>query len=224
MLKGTRYKKESYLELLSLLYILFKMARTKGMLVLEGHIEKPKESPIFNQFPNVLSDHHAVTFLCDYLRLMTLGSDNPSEIEDLLDQELSTHEEEIMHLPSALQQASDGLPALGIVAAVLGVIHTMGAITEPPEVLGRLIGSALVGTFLGVLLSYGFVGPIANGIQAIYQTDAKYLECIKVGLLAHLNGYAPSVSVEFARKAILSQIRPTFYEVEETVSGLSVNL
>ncbi|MGL4825129.1 MAG: flagellar motor stator protein MotA [Alphaproteobacteria bacterium] len=223
LLKGTRYKKESYLELLSLLYLLFKLARTKGMLALESHIEKPNESPIFNQFPGFLSNHHAVVFLCDYMRLVTLGSDNPSEIEALLDQELETHETEIMQLPGAIHQMSEGLPALGIVAAVLGVIHTMGAITEPPEVLGRLIGSALVGTFLGVLLSYGFVGPIASGLHAVYQTDAKYLECIKVALLAHLNGYAPSVSVEFARKAILSQTRPTFYEVEETVSALPSN-
>lgn len=224
LLRGPRYNKTSYLELLSLLYVLFKLARTKGMLVLESHIDRPKESALFAQFPKFLEDEEAVTFLCDYLRLLTMGTDNPNEVSDLFDEEMSTHHAKLLLVPNAIQQMADGMPALGIVAAVLGVIHTMGSITEPPEVLGHLIGGALVGTFLGVLLSYGFIGPVANGIHAIYEMDLKYFECIKVGLLAHLNGYAPAVSVEFARKVLYQKLQPSFYEVEEAVSGLSVNI
>lgn len=224
LLRGPRYNKESYLELLSLLYVLFKLSRTKGMLALEAHIDHPNESTLFAQFPQFLTNEEAVTFLCDYLRLLTMGTDNPNEVSDLFDEEMDTHHAQLLVVPNALQQMADGLPALGIVAAVLGVIHTMGSITEPPEVLGHLIGGALVGTFLGVLLSYGFIGPISSGIHSIYELDLKYFECIKVGLLAHLNGYAPAVSVEFARKVLYAQVQPTFYEVEEAVSGLSANV
>lgn len=219
-MKGSRYSKESYLELLSLLYSVFKLAKTKGMLALEQHVENPHESALFQQFPNFTKDHHALTFLCDYLRLLTLGSENPHEMEPLMDQELETHHQEQHLLVTAVTNVADALPALGIVAAVLGVIKTMGAISEPPEVLGKLIGGALVGTFLGVLLAYGFVGPIASALKATFEAEAKYLQCIKAGLLAHLQGYAPAVSVEFARKALLSEVRPTFYEVEETTNNL----
>ena len=137
-----------------------------------------------------------------------------------MNEQLDTHHHELEQIPTAVQGMADGMPALGIVAAVLGVIHTMGSLTEPPEVLGHLIGAALVGTFLGVLMSYGFIAPIASSIKAVYEAESKYFQCIKIGLLAHLNGYAPQVSVEFARKSIFSDIRPTFYEVEETVSAL----
>lgn len=220
MIAGSPYNKQSYLELLSLLYTIFKLAKSKGMLALEAHVENPHESSIFSQFPAIQHNHHAMEFLCDYLRMMTLGTDNSSEIEDLMNEELDTHHHELEQIPTAVQGMADGMPALGIVAAVLGVIHTMGSLTEPPEVLGHLIGAALVGTFLGVLMSYGFIAPIASSIKAVYEAESKYFQCIKIGLLAHLNGYAPQVSVEFARKSIFSDIRPTFYEVEETVSGL----
>jgi chemotaxis protein MotA len=219
-MKGSRYNKTSYLELLSLLYTIFKLAKTKGMLALEQHVENPGESSLFQQFPNVFKDHHVLTFLCDYLRLMTLGTENAHEVESLLDEEMETHHKEHEQIASAFQGAADGLPALGIVAAVLGVIKTMGAITEPPEVLGHLIGGALVGTFLGVFLAYGFVAPIASSIKNTYEAEQKFLQCIRAGLLAHLQGYAPAVSVEFARKALLSDVRPTFYEVEEAVEAL----
>ena len=220
MLSGSPYNKESYLELLSLLYTVFKLAKSKGMLALEAHVENPHESTIFNQFPKIQNNHHAMEFLCDYLRMMTLGTDNASEIEDLMNEELDTHHHELERIPSAVQAMADGMPALGIVAAVLGVIHTMGSLTEPPEVLGHLIGAALVGTFLGVLMSYGFIAPMASSIKAVYDAESKYFQCIKIGLLAHLNGYAPQVSIEFARKSIFSDIRPTFYEVEETVATI----
>jgi chemotaxis protein MotA len=220
LLKGPKYTKENYLDVLSLLYTLFKLARTKGMLALESHVEKPDESHLFQQFPSVTANHHAMTFLCDYLRLLTLGTDNAFEMEALMDEEIETHHSEGRQVAEAWQTVADSLPALGIVAAVLGVIHTMGLITEPPAVLGHSIGGALVGTFLGVLLSYGFVGPIARSLGGIYDAETKYFQCIKAGLLAYVQGYAPAVAVEFARKALTSNVRPTFYEVEEAVQAL----
>jgi chemotaxis protein MotA len=220
LVKGKVHTKDHYLELLSLLYTIFKLAKSKGMLALESHVENPQESELFQRFPQFYNDHHAVTFLCDYLRMMVLGSENAYEMEALIDEEIDTHHAEHMQIASAIQTVADATPALGIVAAVLGVIHTMGSITEPPAVLGKLIGGALVGTFMGVLIAYGFVGPIANGLKAIYEAEGKYFQCIKVALLAHLNGYAPSVSVEFARKALYSHVRPSFYEVEEAVQTL----
>jgi len=219
-LKGPSYKKGDYIELLSLLYQLFRLAKTKGMLALEQHIEKPDESALFAAFPKVQHNHHAVEFLCDYLRMMTLGTENANEVETLIDAELESHHQEQHNAAHAVQLMADGMPALGIVAAVLGVIHTMGSITEPPEVLGHLIGAALVGTFFGVLMSYGLVAPIAGAISGVDSQDSKYFQCIKAGLLAHMQGYPPAVSIEFARKMLWSTDRPSFYEVEEAVSAL----
>ncbi|MCH9051229.1 MAG: flagellar motor stator protein MotA [Proteobacteria bacterium] len=220
MMKGPRHTKESYLELLSLLYAIFRLAKSKGMLVLEQHVENPEESELFGKFPLFFADKHALGFVCDYLRMMVMGAENPYEMEPLMDEEIEAHHTEQMTLSNAFRTVGDGLPALGIVAAVLGVIHTMGSITEPPEVLGKLIGGALVGTFVGVLLSYGFVAPMADALKAVYDSETKYYQCIKAGLLAHMQGYAPSVSIEFARKALFSNVRPTFYEVEEAVDAL----
>jgi chemotaxis protein MotA len=214
LLKAERYDKASYLELLSLLYAVFKLSKTKGALALEQHVEKPDESSLFAQYPKFNGDHHAVVFLCDYLRLLTLGTDNHHEMESLMDEEIEAHHEEQAAVVGAIQTVADGLPALGIVAAVLGVIHTMGSITEPPEVLGHLIGGALVGTFCGVLFAYGFVGPIASAVKARAEADVRYFMCMKSGILAYMQGYAPAVAVEFARKALNSDVRPTFYEVE----------
>lgn len=218
--KGPTYKKADYIELLSVQYQLFRLAKTKGMLALEQHVEKPDESTLFAQFPKFQKDHHVVEFLCDYLRMMTLGTENPNEVETLMDAELETHHAELHGAQHAIQTMADGMPALGIVAAVLGVIHTMGSITEPPEVLGELIGAALVGTFFGVLVSYGFVAPLASAIGMVDAADSKYYQCIKAGLLAHMQGYPPAVSIEFARKVLLSTERPNFYEVEQAVSAL----
>ena len=219
-MSGSKYNKKSYLELLSLLYQILKLAKTKGALALEAHIEKPEDSSIFQAFPEFMKDKHAVAFLCDYLRMVTLGVENPIEVEALMDEELETHHHEHEQIAGAIQTMADGMPALGIVAAVLGVIKTMGSITEPPEVLGKLIGGALVGTFLGVWLSYGYVAPIATKARAAYEADGKYLLCIKAAILAHLHDCAPAVSVEFARKTLLSHDRPTFYEVEDAVAEL----
>jgi chemotaxis protein MotA len=220
LLKGEKYDKQAYLELLSLLYHVFKLAKTKGALALEQHVEKPDESTLFAQFPRFQHDHHAVVFLCDYLRLLTLGTDNHHEMESLMDEEIETHHAEASAISSSLQTMADGLPALGIVAAVLGVIHTMGSITEPPAVLGHLIGGALVGTFMGVFLAYGFVGPIASGVKGRQDAELHYYLCMKAGILAYMQGYAPAVAVEFARKALNSDVRPSFYEVEEAVDAL----
>jgi chemotaxis protein MotA len=219
-MKGPRHNKETYIELLSLMYQVLKLAKSKGMLALEAHIENPDDIDLFAQFPTFHNDHHFVTFMCDYLRMISLGTENPHEIESLMDEEIETHHHELAQVPGAVQTMADGMPALGIVAAVLGVIKTMGSITEPPEVLGKLIGGALVGTFLGVFVAYGFVGPIATSLTATYDADTKYYQCMKAGLLAYLAGHAPAVAIEFARKALLSDVRPSFYEVEEAVSEL----
>jgi chemotaxis protein MotA len=220
LFKGSRHNKRSYLELLSLLYSLFKLAKTKGDLALESHVEKPEDSSLFQKFPKFTSDHHTREFLCDYLRLLTLGTNNAHEVESIIDAEIESHTHEISLIADAITTLGDALPALGIVAAVLGVIHTMGSITEPPEVLGHLIGGALCGTFLGVLLSYGFTLPIGRVLAITYRSETEYLNCIKNCLLAHMMGYAPQVSIEFGRKTLPPHVRPSFLEVEETVTNL----
>jgi len=220
MLKGSPYTKEDYLDLLSLMYMIFKLIKTKGMLALEKHIENPDDSSLFQQFPKIQADHHVTEFICDYLRMMTMGSDNPHQMEDVINEELDTHHHERHQLASSLTTMGDGLPALGIVAAVLGVIKTMAAIDQPPEILGKMIGGALVGTFLGVFLAYGIVGPMGAIINSIYEEEAKYYACIKAALIAYMNGFAPAIALEFARKGLMHEMRPTFAEVEEKVGEL----
>ncbi len=218
-LKGPANSKADYLELLSMMYVTFKLAKTKGNLALEPHIENPEESELFGNFPSFVHNHHAVEFFCDYLRLVTLGTENAHELEALMDEELDVHHLEDEQTATAMTNLGDGFPALGIVAAVLGIIKTMGSITEPPEVLGKLIGGALVGTFLGILLAYGFVGPLASAIKMAQEANSKYLICLTAGILAHVQGNAPAVSVEFARKTLLSSVRPTFAELEEATDN-----
>ena len=218
-LKGPSNSKADYLELLSMMYATFKLAKTKGNLALEPHIENPEESELFANFPSFVHNHHAVEFFCDYLRLVTLGIENAHELEALMDEELDVHHLEAEQTATAMTNLGDGFPALGIVAAVLGIIKTMGSITEPPEVLGKLIGGALVGTFLGILLAYGFVGPLSSAIKVAQEANSKYLICLKAGILANVQGNAPAVSVEFARKTLLSSFRPTFAELEEATEN-----
>lgn len=220
LIKGPTYTREHYEELLGCLYSVFRLAKTKGDLALEAHVEKPDESTLFANFPLFHGDHHAIEFLCDYLRLLTLGASNPHEIESVMDAELEKHHEELHAVSGAWQSMADATPALGIVAAVLGVIVTMGSITEPPEVLGNLIAAALVGTFSGIFFAYGFMAPIAASLTNTYSADAAYLNCIKIALVGHMQGYAPQVSVEFARKTLAHGLRPTFAEVEEMVTNL----
>ena len=219
--KKPKYGKTEYLELLSMLFLIFKTARSKGWLSLESHIENPHDSDIFKKFPVFHGDHEATTFFCDYLRLISLGSDKPHEIEALMDQELETKKEERGHTSHAVQGMADGMPALGIVAAVLGVIHTMGSITEPPEVLGHLIGGALVGTFLGVFLSYGFIAPTSSAIKDRNDSELKYYICIKTSTLAFLQGAAPLVAIEFGRKILNHDVQPTFLEVEQATQNVT---
>ncbi|MBU6235599.1 MAG: flagellar motor stator protein MotA [Alphaproteobacteria bacterium] len=216
--KPEAHSKEDYLELLGMLYLIFRTSKQKGWLALEAHIENPEESDIFKQFPSFHGNHHARTFLCDYLRIISLGNDNPMTMESLMDQEIETIATEKRHPGHAVQTMADGIPALGIVAAVLGVIKTMASITEPPEVLGELIGHALVGTFLGVWLSYGYIAPTAGAINCRAESEIKYYTCIKVAVLALLNGTAPQVAVEFARKSLHHEVQPTFLEVEEATN------
>lgn len=220
LFRGPRYDKAAYLELLGLQYTLFKLAKSKGNLALEAHVENPADSSMFNQFPRFSADKHSVEFMCDYLRMITLGTENAHELEALMDEELETHHQERERIVSAVQALADGTPALGIVAAVLGVIKTMGSIDQPPEVLGHLIGGALVGTFLGVFVAYGFFAPMAQSLRNIYEAESKYYLSMKAGLLAHMAGYAPAVSIEFARKALMSEVRPTFIEVEQSTATL----
>jgi chemotaxis protein MotA len=220
MFKGPKYNKQAYVELLGLQYSMYKLVQQKGILGIEPHIEDPHNSTLFNAFPTFAKNHHAVEFVCDYMRMVTMGSNNVHEMEALMDEELETHHQEQERLVSAMQALADGTPALGIVAAVLGVIKTMGAITEPPEVLGHLIGGALVGTFFGVFVAYGFFGPMAQSMKNIYESESKYYLSLKVGLLAHIGGQPPVMAIEFARKALMSEVRPTFNEVEAATANL----
>jgi chemotaxis protein MotA len=220
LIKGPTYKKDHYVELLHVLYSVFKLAKSKGDLALESHVENPDDSALFGAFPMFQGDHHAVEFLCDYLRLLTLGANTPHELEAVMDEELEVHHKELHDVAGAIQNFADAVPALGIVAAVLGVIVTMSSITEPPEILGGLIAAALVGTFFGIFMSYGVLAPIASSLNHIYGADGHYMQCIKVALMGHMQGYAPQVSVEFARKSLSGDMRPTFAEVEEGIQNL----
>ncbi len=220
MFKGPKYNKAAYVELLGMQFSLFKLVQQKGILGLEPHIEDPHNSSLFNAFPTFAKNHHAVEFVCDYMRMVTMGSNNVHEMDALMDEELETHHQEQERLVSAMQAIADGTPALGIVAAVLGVIKTMGAISEPPEVLGHLIGGALVGTFFGVFVAYGFFGPMAQSLKSTFEAESKYFLSLKVGLLAHIGGQPPVMAIEFARKALMSEVRPTFNEVEAATAAL----
>lgn len=212
--KPSAYSKDDYIELLCMMFAVFKLARSKGWLAIEQHIEKPEESELFKNFPTFQHNHHAIVFFCDYLRIISLGNENPFQLEALMDAEIEVIAHHEAHPGHAVQAMADGIPALGIVAAVLGVIKTMASISEPPEVLGKLIGGALVGTFLGVWLSYAFVAPIAAAMTAKAETEITYYKCIKTGIIAFLNGAAPQVAVEFPRKLLPHDVQPTFQELE----------
>jgi chemotaxis protein MotA len=217
VLQGSKYSKALYLELLSLLFDILAKVRKEGLMSIESDVDNPEQSPLFSRYPRILADHHAMEFLTDYLRLMVGGNLNAFEIENLMDVEIETHHHEGEIPVNAVAKMADGLPAFGIVAAVMGVVHTMESVGLPPPELGRLIAAALVGTFLGILLSYGFVGPLSNLLEQKLNEGTKMLQCIKVTLLASLNGYAPQVAVEFGRKVLYSTERPSFSELEGEV-------
>lgn len=216
-LKGAKYNKSSYMDVLALLYDLFSKARKEGIMALEKDIDDIAESPVFQAYPKLSHDHHVTDFIVDYLRLMVSGNMNPIELEALMDVELETHHQEGERVASALTNISDGLPGFGIVAAVLGVVITMNSLGGPVTEIGGHVAAALVGTFLGILMAYGFVGPMGTYYKHMVDEEAKFFQCIKVCFLATLNGYSPQIAVEFGRKVLFSAERPGFLELEEHV-------
>jgi len=217
--KGSKYSKARYLELMALLYDILQKARKEGLMSIEKDVEDPHNSPLFQKYPTVGNDHHVTEFITDYLRMMVSGNLNAHEIESLMDSEIDTHHAEEHAAVAAIGRLAGGLPAFGIVAAVLGVINTMGSVGQPPAVLGGMIGSALVGTFLGIFLAYGFVEPLGGLLEQKVEDAGKELQCIKTTLLASSVGYAPQVAIEFGRKVLYSGDRPTFTELEGHVKG-----
>ncbi|WP_293682163.1 flagellar motor stator protein MotA [uncultured Phenylobacterium sp.] len=217
---GPKWKAADYRDLLSLLFLLTKTMKSKGVIALESHIENPKESSIFTRFPKICKDHFAIDFICDTLRMMTMNLEDPHQVEDAMEKQLEKHHHEALAPSHAMTSLADALPALGIVAAVLGVIKTMGAITEPPEVLGEMIGSALVGTFLGVFLAYGLVGPMATRMKEVTDEEGAFYKIIQAVLVAHLHGNAAQISVEIGRGNVPSGAQPSFLELEEALSNI----
>lgn len=217
--KSSKYTKARYLELMALLYDILQKARKEGLMAIEKDVEDPHNSPLFKKYSTVGSDHHVVEFMTDYLRMMVSGNLNAHEIESLMDSEIDTHHAE-SHAPiAAIARLAGGLPAFGIIAAVLGVVNTMGSVGKPPAVLGGMIASALVGTFLGILLAYAVVEPLGGLLEQKVEDSAKELECIKITLLASMQGYNPATAIEFGRKVLFSTERPTFIELESYVRG-----
>lgn len=217
--KSSKYSKARYMELMALMYDILQKARKEGLMAIEQDVEDPHNSALFKKYPVVGNDHHVVEFITDYLRMMVSGNLNSHEIESLMDSEIETHHNEEYAAVAAINRLAGGLPAFGIVAAVLGVVNTMGSVGQPPAVLGGMIASALVGTFLGILLAYGFVEPLGGLLEQKVDDGSKELQCIKTTLLASMQGYAPQVAVEFGRKVLFSTDRPSFVELENHVKG-----
>jgi chemotaxis protein MotA len=222
-LKSSAYTKALYMDLMALLYDVLAKVRKEGLMTIENDVEEPAKSAIFSKYPKIVADHHLIEFLTDYLRLMVGGNLNTFEIENLMDNEIETHHQEGEIPILAIQKTGDGMPAFGIVAAVMGVVHTMASVGLPPSELGILIAHALVGTFLGILLAYGFVGPLASVLEQKLTEQTKIFECVKVTLLASLNGYSPALAVEFGRKVLFSTERPSFVELERHVKRKPAN-
>lgn len=223
IIKGAVFKKQDYVDLLSLLFYFVRLASTKGVMALEPHIEKPEDSAAFQKFPKIMANHHVTGMICDYMRMFGMNADDPNQIEDVMGRELKKTLHEELHSAHAIQSMADGLPALGIVAAVLGVVKTMSHINEPPAVLGAMIGGALVGTFLGILLAYGIAAPFASRLKGIVEEESKYFEVVRAVLVAHLHGNAPQISVETGRKMAPNQFMPSFQELEEATQNLQVS-
>ncbi|HET8871430.1 flagellar motor stator protein MotA [Aquabacterium sp.] len=217
LFKGSKYTKDRYMELMAMLYEILQKVRKEGLMSIEKDVEDPHNSALFKKYPNVGHDHHVIEFITDYLRMMVSGNLNAHEIETLMDNEIETHHHE-GHAPvAAVARLAGALPAFGIVAAVLGVVNTMGSVGQPPAVLGGMIGSALVGTFLGILLAYGVVEPLGGLMEQKLDEGTKEFQCVKTVLLASMQGYAPQVAIEFGRKVLYSTERPTFAELEAHV-------
>ncbi|CNH38083.1 flagellar motor stator protein MotA [Yersinia intermedia] len=217
LMRRSKYNKVLYMDLMALLYRLLAKSRQQGMLSLERDIESPRESEIFSNYPRILADKLLVEFITDYLRLIVSGNMNAFEIEALMDEEIETHEQECEVPAGSLAMVGDSLPAFGIVAAVMGVVHALASADRPAAELGALIAHAMVGTFLGILLAYGFISPLASLLRQQSAETTKMMQCIKVTLLSSLNGYAPQIAVEFGRKTLYTTERPSFIELEEHV-------
>jgi chemotaxis protein MotA len=217
VLKGSKYTKSLYMELMTLMFEILTKVRKEGLMSIEGDVDAPEESALFTKFPTVLADHHIIEFITDYLRLMVSGNMDAFQIENLMDNEIETHHAEGEVPVHCISKMGEGLPAFGIVAAVMGVVHTMESVGLPPAELGLLIAHALVGTFLGILLAYGFVSPLASVLEQKLHESTKIFQCVKVTLLASLNGYAPALAVEFGRKVLFSTERPSFAELEDHI-------
>jgi chemotaxis protein MotA len=215
--KGSKFNKARYMELLALMFDILQKARKEGLMSIEKDVEDPHGSPLFQKYPIVGNDHHVTEFTTDYLRMMVSGNLNAHEIESLMDSEIETHHNEEHAAVAAIARLAGGLPAFGIVAAVLGVVNTMGSVGQAPAILGGMIASALVGTFLGILLAYGFVEPLGGLLEQKVEDAGKELQCIKTTLLASMQGYAPQVAIEFGRKVLFSGDRPSFTELEAHV-------
>ena len=222
IMAGPKWKAKDYTDLLSLLFVLTKTMKTKGVVAIEQHIENPKESTIFQNYPKILKDHFATDLICDTLRMMTMNLEDPHQVEEVIEKQIEKHHREAHKPAHAIQNLADAMPALGIVAAVLGIIKTMGSINQPPEYLGKMIGSALVGTFLGVFFAYGFIGPFASRLGQIVDEESQFYKIIKDVLVAHLHGNAAQVSVEIGRGQIPSVAQPSFAELEEALGAITV--
>jgi chemotaxis protein MotA len=219
VLKGSPYTRDTYLESLRMMNALFLSARKNGATKLEADIEDPHKSDVFSKFPKFLANHHAVDFLCDTLRMSVSGGVDPFSLDQMMELDMEVHHHESHQPIAALNSVADSLPGLGIVAAVLGVVITMGSLGGPPEEIGHKVGAALVGTFLGILLCYGFLGPLAANMSKIADAEGHYFNVLRVGAIAYIKGNAPILSVEFARRAIPHEVRPSFKEMEQACKG-----
>ncbi|GAA6194873.1 flagellar motor stator protein MotA [Pseudophaeobacter sp.] len=217
--KGAKWKSDDYRDLLCLLFSLIRIARANPVEV-EQHIEDPENSSVFNKYPKILADGEAVNLICDTMRSASMNYDDPHQVEEVLEKRMEANHHHALHSSHALQTMADGLPALGIVAAVLGVIKTMASIDQPPEVLGKMIGGALVGTFLGVFLAYGLVGPFADKVKTITEEDSHFYKLIREVLVANLHNHAAAICIEVGRQNTPSHIRPGFSELEEALRSV----
>jgi chemotaxis protein MotA len=217
---GPKWKKDDYRDLLCLMFTIVKLLKTKGVLALEPHVDNPHESALFGRYPKIQHDHFACDFIADTVRMMTMSLDDPMQVEDSMNRQLKKHHGEQMMNSSALQTMADAFPALGIVAAVLGIVKTMGAIDQPVDILGKMIGGALVGTFLGIFLSYGIFAPMASRLAQTYEEDGQFYAIIRDCLVAYLQGHSAPIAIELARGSVPSHLQPNFHAVDEFLQQL----
>lgn len=220
VVSGPKWSKGDYRDLLSLMYLIVRLLKTKGILALEPHLDRPHDSQLFGRFPRIQHDHFALDFIADTLRMMTMSMDDPYQVEDCMQRLIKKHHHEVMQRATALQNIADALPALGIVAAVLGIVKTMSHIDQPVDILGKMIGGALVGTFLGVFLAYGFFGPIAAKLKDSYEQDGQFYAIIRECLVGYLHGHSAPIAVELARGNVPSVLQPSFHELDEVLNAL----